>query len=466
MAKSTKQPGNIEEYLSQCCEACEIDLGFVSSNQFYDLLMLSDWTKEPIFESLSYSRTYSMDIELGAALARPWVMDKRLFLQKADKTFWRAKFPIHLGTGFKQFEHMSKQNLLDMDRMRGTKYTALLQNERKGGKIEADIVATRSTFVDPIMAAIEYDRFLAWIYAVNDQLFLESDRPSSPMTAAVMTGFNFEELMTVKQAQVGRRIAFKWAKDNREKYNTLVRHSCLLKNASILVSCEVDAVRPDEMVDASNGPKTETANKKQFEDKNPSKSDERAQSTVQLTELKETEKSKNISPKASDSHDETKLTLDNPKENLGRYVEFKARVERNSHISNFKKALVQCYLAGTPTLVIGIKDGLKLTSIKEYSVPEVLSGRMRRMEPQFLDRWLIFLVRFMKACVAKLRKDGIQSFLFATEGSKIVIREIPRSRLEIEGALTAAFLEWREKNSQRDDLAGQMEALSIDGQAK
>lgn len=409
---------NVEDFLTHCCEHNEIDLDYVRSDSFYNMLRQCDWLKEPLYEALYYSRTSSLDIVLDRSLAKTWVMDERLFIaHKATNTWRTRKFPIDLGRGHAKFQdnHLKKM-LLEEDAQRGTKYTALANFEKNGVKIQADIVATRSTLVNLMMSGIDSTRALTWIYAVNDQLFLEDDKKGTPFNnPSVMTGPNFEELMTVRQKMVNGRFCFEWAKNSNEKYYTLVRHSCSLLNDSILVACEIDAVRPLEVIDLKHS-------------------------------LKE------------------KLGLDDPVKNLERYVEFKARVQWNSGLQNFHPALIQCHLAGTPTLVVGLKDKLKLTSVKEWDVNKVLSGGMKRLEKWFLDRWLIFLVRFIKTCILKKRNGKLQSFCFDVEGSKLVMREITRSRLHFEAALTSDFLKWREEHPQRaldDQLATLLGPLSI-----
>lgn len=407
---------NVEAFLAHCCEHNEIDLDYVRSDSFYDLLRQCDWLKEPLYEALYYSRTPSLDIVLDRSLAKTWVMDESLFLaHKATNTWRTRKSPIDLGRGYTKFQDIHlKVELLEEGSRRGTKYVALANSERKGVKIQADIVATRSTLVNLMLTGIESTKALTWIYAVNDQLFLEDDKKATAFNnPAVMTGPNFEELMTVRQKKVNGRIRFEWAKNSNEKYYTFVRHSCSLLNDSILVACEIDAVRPQK--DSNQG-------------------------------LKE------------------RFGLDDSAKNLDRYVEFKARVQWKSGLDNFHPALIQCHLAGTPTLVVGIKHKLKLTSVKEWDVNKVLSGGTKRLEKWFLDRWLIFLVRFIKGCIVKKRNGKLQSFCFDVEGSRLVMRELTRSRLHFEAALTSDFLKWREEHPQgalEEELADLLAPLSI-----
>lgn len=403
---------NVDAFLAHCCENNEIDLSYVRSESFYSLLQECNWEKDPSYEALYYSRTKSLDIELDRSLARTWVMDERLFIEDKDtKTWSMRRFPIYIGYGHKKYQDFRLKVVLLEDKARtGTKYVALANSERKGLKVQADLVATRSTMVDLMLTGIDNPKVLSWIYAVNDQLFLENDRKRGYMNPAGMTGPNFEELMTVRQ-NFERKFRFECAKNNNEKYNSLVRHSSLMKD-SILVTCEIDAVKPQQNHD-----------------------------------LKE------------------RFGLDDPVKNLDRYVEFKARVQGRFDLKYFHPALVQCYLAGTPTLVVGIKDRLDLISVKEWDVNEILlSGRMKRLEKWFLDRWLIFLIRFIKICILKKRNGNLQAFCIELQGSKLIIREHERSRLEIEAALTSDFLKWREEHPQKDledELADLLRPLNI-----
>jgi RAT1-interacting protein len=405
---------NVEDFLARCCEHSEIDMDYVRSDSFYSLLQKCDWQKQPLYEALYYSRTPSLEIELDRSLAKTWIIDENLFLENKDSNSWRMRrFPIDLGYGHRRFQDIRlKVMLLEEKARSGTKYVALANSERKGVKVQADIVATRSTLVDLMQAGIKKCKVLAWVAAVNDQLFLEKDRRRGYMDRAVMTGPNFEQLMTSRQKMVDGKVRFEWAKNNYEKYNSLVRHSSLM-NDSILVSCEIDGVRPQK---------------------------------IDAKDLKEF------------------LGLDDPVKNLDRYVEFKTRVHHRSDLKYFYAAIIQCYLAGTPTLVVGIKNELQLTSIKEWDVNEVLHGGIKRLEKWFLDRWLIFLVRFIKCSILKKRTDRLQSFSIEVQDSKLVLRECERSRLQIEAALTSDFVKWREEhpqNASADELADLLGPLSI-----
>lgn len=411
---------SVDDFLAHCCEKNEVDLDYVRSDDFYNLLRDCNWNNSQPYEALFYSRTRDLDIVLDRSLARPWVMDKRLFVQGSDPSVWKTRrFAIDLSRGHKRFRDCRlKKILLEEKRTRGTKYAAISQFEKNGSKVQADIIATRSVLVEPILAAISPTKFLAWIYAVNDQLFLESDKKSSPINAATMTGFNFEELMTVRQKVEKKRFRFEWAKDNCQKYNSIVRHSCSLLNTSLLVSCEIDAVRPVA-------------------------ADKTAHESSAIEE---------------------KLMLEDGVKNLSRYVEFKARVEHNSGIHKFHPALVQCYLANTPTLVVGIKKGYNLTEIKEWNVNEILSNGTLRLQYWFLERWMMFIAQFMKKSISRQRKSGLQSFSFGVEGSKLVLRELARPRLDFEAALTTEFINWREKHPQSEvdeTLAGLLGPLSL-----
>lgn len=106
-----------------------------------------------------------------------------------------------------------------------------------------------------------------------------------------------------------------------------------------------------------------------------------------------------------------------------------------------------------------------MISVKEWDVNEILlSGRMKRLEKWFLDRWLIFLIRFIKICILKKRNGNLQAFCIELQGSKLIIREHERSRLEIEAALTSDFLKWREEHPQKDledELADLLRPLNV-----
>ena len=418
---------NADAFLAHCCEHNEIDLEYVRSESFYRLLRQCDWLKESLYEALYCSKTSSFDIEFDRSLARTWVMDERLFQKDYHSNTWSMRrSQINLGSGSEEYK--VRRQIVPPQARRGTKYDALAKSERKGVKIQADIVATRSTLVNLMLSGIIRTKALAWIYAVNDQLFLEGDEMTYSKTGGfinpdAMTGLNFEELMTVRQEMVDDEFRFKWAKDDKGKYYSFVRHESLLKD-SILVACEIDAVMPQEKKDSNQ-------------------------------DLKE------------------RFGLDDPIKNLDRYIECKARVQKRSGFTCFRAALIQCYLAGTPTLIVGLKRGLNLISVIERNVSKSLGSL--RLPKWFLDRWLIFLVRFIKACISKKRNGNLQSFHFYVEGPKLVIRECEKTRLEIEAALTSDFLKWREEhpqmgledesaelvNSQVDELADLVSPLSL-----
>ncbi|EDK41805.2 hypothetical protein PGUG_05902 [Meyerozyma guilliermondii ATCC 6260] len=418
---------NADAFLAHCCEHNEIDLKYVRSDSFYRLLRQCDWSEESLYEALYCSKTSSFEIEFDRSLARTWEMDERLFSKDYQSNTWSMRrYPLVLGKDHARY-HSYSPNSREDDARRGTKYIALAKSERKGVKVQADIVASRSALVDLMLSGINGTKASAWIYAVNDQLFLEDDERSYSkknrfFNPHAMTGLNFEELMTVRQEMVDNKFRFKWTKNDSEKYYSLVRHESSL-NDSILVACEIDAVKP--------------------------------------------QKRRNVNP-----YSKERFGLSSPFKHLDRYVEIKARVYEKRHSGNLHSALIQCFLAGTPTLVVGIKDGLKLIAVMERNVKNSL-GRLK-LPKWFLDRWLIFLVRFIKGFILKKRNGNLQSFHFHVNGSKLVIRERETTRSEIEAALTSDFLKWREEhpqkgsedesaemvNSPEDELTGSVNPLS------
>lgn len=394
MSVSNRLAAAIEESV----DSGRISSSFFSPHQISALFGESDLPiKKDAYEVLHFSRDKDLKIYNDTREAKVYHEDEFFFdppeaikTQISSKEMTRyvskPKRTINLSIGSSNYKRFTRDNS-NLESVTGTKIMALKNHEvNKNEKTDFDIFASRHSIVDLISLRNGTGKKLH-VVLYDDQIFIESDGGGSyGVDPSGMCGHNIVELLTTplnREAKSSEPI-FTPAADNSVKFNSLVKHEFPKLKTSILISNEISAI------------------------KRPSKGGD---------------------------GDEGDYALEN-------ILKLKCQVGE----MKVPAALVQCYLAGTPELVLGIKSGgYCLRKIIKYSVKEELS--VQELSQEYLDKYLGFVTSFIKRMAFKHKKPKPHSktcFILSRDSMGITMKPAELSDSQIDKTLSSLFVKFRE----------------------
>lgn len=407
---------NYNTFLETCISKGKIPMSFVRSEEFLKMLENTDIPKDMPYEELFYSRDEDLNVKFSREGVRYYHEDNSLF-EKESETTSICKKNIDLGLGYEDYTFFSRAKFTH-ENVKGTKYVGLMDYERKRKKkVDADIVVSRHTLIDCLYLFFNKTRFSHYLVYSDGQVFFESSRNvNSTIDRATMTGYNFEELLTLKSEKSSGDFKFEPPKNNAVKYNSMIIHKFPSINTKVLVSCEIDAVlkHPEKLM-------KECANTYQFK----------------------------------------RAILEN-------YMELKTR----SSSAVQKKTYLQCYLAGTKNLVIGVKDkDLILKKVVKY---DLLDYESERILPVILNKWFAFIVQFITLTIkkyAKRYKKGLYKMVIFNNEDVLKIYPFNMKQEQKDIVIIPKFLTWRKELKQShkkimDEVNKYLLNLSISNSSK
>lgn len=393
----------IDDFLQLCIKQCKIPMDYVKSPEFAALLMESNVSKSPCYEVLCYSRNKELQITRDRSEARYFNENSGLFSSDnlRDLTL-KANIDVDLSDGYKNFRVLSRSSLT-LDNVRGTKYVALEDFERnENTKVDGNIVTSRHTLLELLNLPFQRNTIIQNVVAFNGQVFMEAEqRPQRRVDASSMTGYNFEEVMTCAQHELGSSRPFEFIPplNNAVKYNSIVNHTFPESGTSVLVSCEIDSIK---------------------------RSPEEIQSLYSKTEFKY-------------------RILENN-------IEMKSR--RIGAQSNLIKAVLQCYLAGTNDLVVGYRDdNFNLKYVTKRNVSDILdSSNNPLLNRAFLDKWFWFIVQFISKSTKMPRNLNLHhhQLTFNKSDNEIQLKSFRLNSYRLEKTILNRFVQWRRHISTKD----------------
>lgn len=393
-------PTSFLEFVDWCVDKGEIPLSLVKSPAFLALFDgIKDPLKAPVHEVFHYSRNRRLQVLNDRSGASTYHESEDVFeASKEDPSVLIAKVPVDLSVGYRAYKFYNKMTSSN-PAIQAPKLVALKTYEMElQSKADFDIIASRHSLLDILSLPFERTIIDQKLVMVDGQLFMDSLKSASPLDAASMTGYNFEELMTKQDTFTGN---LKPAKDNAIKYNTLIQHEFPSFQAKALISCEIDAV--------NEGARTISCS-------------------------------------------ETELPYEMPKYSM----ELKCRYTDAKYFDEkLRKTIIQCYLAATERLVIGFRDRQhNLKYIKRFAVNDCLDDPEYPCNRDFLDKWFAFVTLFIKRFAAKntLPRECVHYSLTYFKGDVIKIRPQRLSYYQEKKVVQPDFLEWRRelRNEERD----------------
>lgn len=384
----------IEEFLQFCLENGRIPMDYVKSPEFSVLLEKSQITKEPCYEELFYCRHEDLQITQSRLEARRYYENDHLFATgEPHGSTLNTKIDLDLRQGYKKFKVLNR-NSLDLDNVKGTKYIALQEFEKeRNHKVMANIISSRHTLLDLLHLPFQRNSITHNVVAFDGQIFMEAEqRPQRRVDASTMTGYNFEEIMTRDESANLNKWEFHPPRSNAIKYNSIVNHTFGKQDLSVLVSCEIDAVK---------------------------------------------QKPEDFRLNFDDTLFKYKILENN--------IEMKCR--RLGGRNNLIKAILQCYLAGTNDLVVGYRDdNFHLKHIKKLDVQKLMdSSQSPLLNRDFLDKWFYFVTQFIRKSVKMPNNLSIHhhQLTFDKNNNEIILRSFRLNSYRLEKTVINKFIKWR-----------------------
>lgn len=373
--------------------------------------------KNKSYEELVYSRNSELRILNNRSSASRLVRNSKLLQFDPEKRRWIPKVSLPLCQGFEDYTFITTDTLKSLG-AKSTKYMGLKYYERqRGEKVSANLISSRHTLVDLMSIPFISNYFTHNIVVFDGQVFLEKrQKKKANVDPYSMSGINLETILTRDHllSKASSESHFEPAKDNAIKFNSLVHHRFPESEFSVLVSCEIDAIK------------------------------------------------KKMSPN-------TKNVLDSRLHSkvLNNYVEIKCRRTRRKR--DLIVPLIQCYLAGTNTLVVGYRDeNCYLQEVQEYNVAQLLASFEDPVYSyQFFDRWFNLIMDFIINGVDYPTRDSQTHYLmeYSKKEKNLTITPTKLNSYQVDRTVSNQFISWRKSLSTKFDYKD-IEKLSLNNEGR
>ncbi|CUM64429.1 uncharacterized protein PRCAT00002033001 [Priceomyces carsonii] len=389
---------SIDTFLHDSVKKGRISGAFLRSQEFIDILDSWEVNKTKGYEQLFYSRNEQLKVNLTREGARLYNLSRDIFNEEEEVL---DGVNIDLTTGYKDYKFYSRSRFPE-EAVRGTKYVALLEYEKVNGPVRTNIITSRHTLLDLMMIIFKKEFFCTNLVHYGGQIYMESNRKSLPIDKSSMTGYNFEAVVTVQNEDDTKKpFVFVPLKSNAIKYNSMILHEFPSLDTSILVSCEIDAI------------------KQEF-----------------------------------DKSQEMTLETDSRTEVLENYIELKSKIGISN--SSIIKAILQCYVAGTSDLKVGIRDKHSscLKRVAEIDVKEYIHSK-GSFKLRYLDKWLAFICSFIKLSVRRRCKGGSKRefrVVFDLRNDMLKIFPYSLNKDDLEITVLPKYLAWRAQELESRNL--------------
>lgn len=382
------------DFLAQCVESKRIPLKTVKEKGFINRLNGRVRTTNRCSEALHYSRTKNLQVNVGSTESAKIFTEDREILENDtdDSTKLYPKRRIDLGANDQSgcLETPPEENT------RGSRFTALQIFEKLGQqKLGFDVMITRYSLVKLLLIPHERVDLSLTLVAFDGQLFIDSERTRSQKTTlgkGVTCGYNFEKLMCRKKETDITTETQKnsQAKNDTEKYISMVKMSLDHVNRKVLVPSEIDALKP-------------------------------------------------AGDLFSSAHQNTDLY------DLLEYVELKTFALNSKR--SLLLSIIQCYLADTRMMCVGYRDKNNILEyIKKYDIQDLLSESISEdlNLRESLDIWLCFIIEFFVRTTSSMHSRASPQYykLQVFRGNINLIYRKPRLE-DMEDILPKEFFKWR-----------------------
>ena len=349
------------------------------------------------YEELIYSRNSELRILNNWSSAAILVRSSKLLHFYPEQKCWIPKVSLPLDQGFEDFTFISADTLKNLG-AKSTKFMGLKYYERqRGEKVSANLISSRHTLIDLMSIPFMSNYFTHNIVVYDGQIFLEKrQKKKASIDPYSMSGINLETILTKGNllSKDNGGSYFEPAKNNAIKFNSLVNHYFPQSGFSVLISCEIDALK------------------------------------------------KKISPKTKDTHGSRILS---------NYVEIKCRRTRRKR--DLIVPLIQCYLAGTKTLVVGYRDEkCYLQEVQEYNVAQLLDSFEDPIYSyKFFDKWFNLIIHFIIKAIDCPASGSEKHYLmeYSKREKNLIITPIKLSPYQVDRTVSNQFINWRKSFSTR-----------------